>query len=130
MNIIEDMMSELEDIGVIGNKVKLKAVPPLEVDTEETESTIEESDDPAEVEADAALADAEESEEGADEEVSEVEGPQETDAQLRARLVTLSEKADQKLAAVIEAVSDLRSVFQELNEAARGEPHEAISEEA
>lgn len=53
-----------------------------------------------------------------------------TDEVLRAKLEALSIEADEKLAAVIEAVQDLRGVFQRLNEATTGAPDAEISEEA
>ena len=49
---------------------------------------------------------------------------------LRERLAALSLKADEKLAAVIDAVQDLRGVFQELHEATQGDDDAEISEEA
>jgi hypothetical protein len=105
MSTIEEMVSELEGIGAIGNKVvMLKAAPKAapegaEVVPEETETGVEPE-------------------------------PPAMDTVLRERLAALSLKADEKLAAVIDAVQDLRGVFQELHEATQGDVDAEISEEA
>lgn len=100
MSQTENVLSELESIGVIGDgKVVLfkpaakpglaEAPPPSEPESEEEPSTS------------------------------------------REELAALSLKALKKLEAVIEAVQDLQTVFQELHEAtSQGEPHEEIQEEA
>lgn len=106
MSTIEEMERELEGIGAIGDKVvmlKQKAV------AEEAAEAVEEPEET--------------------EEVAETEAPK-TEAILRERIAALSAKADEKLAAVIEAVQDLRGVFQELHEATQGDHDAEISEEA
>jgi hypothetical protein len=106
MSTIEEMVSELEGIGAIGNKVVMLKQP--------------------------SKAGPEVAEESASEETKPVAEPEtpKTEALLRERLATLSQKADEKLAAVIDAVQDLRSVFQELHEATQGDADAEISEEA
>lgn len=107
MSTIEEMVSELEGIGAIGDKVVMlkqpKAVPEL------AEGSAPEETEP--------------------EPVAEPEMPK-TEAVLRERLAALSLKADEKLSAVIDAVQELRGVFQELHEATQGDADAEISEEA
>lgn len=106
MSTIEEMVSELEGIGAIGDKVVMLKQP--------------------------LKAGPEVAEESAPEETEPVAAPEQppADTALRERLATLSIKADEKLAAVIDAVQDLRSVFQELHEATQGDADAEISEEA
>jgi hypothetical protein len=98
MSAIEDVVSELESIGAIGDTVVLLKQPLKTVDEDRAEEP--------------------------------PKAPKPVDAALRAKLEALSIEADEKLAAVIEAVQDLRGVFQRLNEATTGDPDAAISEEA
>ena len=100
MGTIDDVVSELESIGAIGGKVVMLKQPPVEEAVEK----------PPQVEEEEAFLSKDEA--------------------FRVRLADLSLKADEKLAAVIEAVQDLRGVFQELHEATQGEPDAEISEEA
>lgn len=113
MSQVENVMSELESIGVIGDgkvllfkpasKPALAEAPPLE------EPATEEASEPAEEPV----------------EPAEEPGPS------HAEIAALSRRAIKKLEAVIEAVQDLQTVFQELHEAtSQGEPHEEIQEEA
>jgi hypothetical protein len=103
MSTIEEMERELEGIGAIGDKVvmlKQAKTAPVE----------EEAPEEPEVAAEPKML--------------------KTEAVLRERLAALSLKADEKLSAVIDAVQELRGVFQELHEASQGDHDAEISEEA
>lgn len=116
MSVVEDMVSELESIGAIGNKVTVLKPKLVREVPEESEEADYEPPPMAE--------EAPEEPEEADLSEAEIR-----EAQLREKLSALAQKADEKLAKVIEAVQDLRGVFQELNEATTGERHEEIPEE-
>lgn len=100
MSSIENVMSELESIGVIGDgKVVLLKPAPAPAKPAETPPPAEEA--PARPRLS------------------------------REELSALTGKALQRLEAVIEAVQDLQTVFQELHEAAsQGDNDEALQEEA
>ena len=97
MSTIEEMERELEGIGAIGDKVVL---------LKQAKAASAEEEAPEETEV-----------------VAEPEMPK-TEAVLRERIAALSLKADEKLSAVIDAVQELRGVFQELHEATQGD-HDA-----
>lgn len=102
MSQIENVMSELESIGVIGDGKVVLFKPAPKPALAEVPPVVEEPE-------------------------AEEVAPQLS----REEIAAASLKALQKLDAVIEAVQDLQTAFQELHEAAtKGEPHEEIQEEA